>query len=311
MKGIRIVATGKALPKKKMTNEDLSHLVETNDEWIRTRTGIASRYQCEEESCVSLAVEAAKNALEKANIDKNEIGLIIVATSSGDYILPSVACMVQKELGMDEEVMSFDVSAACTGFLYGVGVARGLLHSMEKKYALVIGSEELSRIMDYSDRGTCILFGDGAGAAILELADKTFYQKSWTRGNKEALYCDGLGKDDRFIRMDGKAVFRFAVSALAGGIRDVLEKHQITMDEIDYVVCHQANMRIIDHVKKKFKGYEDKFFINIENLGNTSAASIPIALDDLFEQGALKEGNKIIAVGFGAGLTWSTMLLEL
>lgn len=311
MKGIRIVATGKALPKKKITNEDLSHLVETNDEWIRTRTGITSRYQCEGESCISLAVEAAKNALEKANIDQNEIGLIIVATSSGDYILPSVACMVQKELGMDEEVMSFDLSAACTGFLYGVGVARGLLHSMEKKYALVIGSEELSRIMDYSDRGTCILFGDGAGAAIVELADKTFYQKSWTRGNKEALYCEGLGKEDRFIRMDGKAVFRFAVSALAGGIKDVLEKHQITMDEIDYVVCHQANMRIIDHVKKKFKGYEDKFFINIENLGNTSAASIPIALDDLFEQGALKEGNKIIAVGFGAGLTWSTMLLEL
>lgn len=313
MEGIRIIATGKALPKRHVSNADLSQIVDTNDEWIRSRTGIEGRYQCDvtEESCITLAVAAAKNALEKAQMDANEIGLIIVATSSADYTLPSVACMVQKELGLDEEVMSFDLSAACTGFLYGMGVARGLLHSLTKPYALVIGSEQLSRIIDYTDRGTCILFGDGAGAAIFTLDEKKFYQKSWTRGNKEALYCEGAGCEDQHVRMDGKAVFRFAVTALAQGIHTVLEENEMTMDDIDYIVCHQANMRIIDHVKKKFKGYENKFFINIEKLGNTSAASIPIALDDFYEQGLLSEGKKIICVGFGAGLTWSAALMEL
>ncbi|MDO4978099.1 MAG: beta-ketoacyl-ACP synthase III [Eubacteriales bacterium] len=314
MEGIRILATGKALPKRYISNEDLSKIVDTNDEWIRSRTGIEGRYQCDGtgETCITLAVAAAKKAIEKAKIDANDIGLILVATSSADYALPSVACMVQKELGLDEEVMSFDLSAACTGFLYGMGVARGLLHFMTKPYALVIGSEQLSRIIDYTDRGTCILFGDGAGAAIFTLDEKkTFYQKSWTRGNKEALYCEGTGREDQHVRMDGKAVFRFAVTALAQGIHTVLEENEITMDDIDYVVCHQANMRIIDHVKKKFKGYENKFFINIESLGNTSAASIPIALNDLFDQGALCKGKKIICVGFGAGLTWSAALVEL
>lgn len=311
MNGIRILGTGKALPKKVVSNEDLSQMVETNDEWIQSRTGIKNRYQCVEETCISLAIEAAKGAIEATGIDKNEIGLIITATSSADHALPSVSCMTQKALEMDEEVMSFDLSAACTGFLYGLGVARGLLRSMNKPYALVIGSEQLSKIVDYSDRGTCILFGDGAGAAVITLDEKTYYQKSWTRGNKEALYCEGLGNEDQYIHMNGKAVFRFAVTSLAQAIKTTLTENDLTMDDIDHVVCHQANLRIIDHVKKKFKGYEDKFYTNIENLGNTSAASIPMALDDLFKMGAIKEGQKMICVGFGAGLTWSTSLIEI
>ncbi len=313
MQGISIIATGKALPQRFVSNDDLSKIVDTNDEWIRSRTGIKSRYQCDgvEESCITLATKAAEKALEKSKIEKNEIGLIITATSSGDYALPSVACMVQKNLGLDEEVMCFDLSAACTGFLYALGAAHGLMQSMTKKYALLIGSEQLSRIVDYTDRGTCILFGDGAGAAIIKLENNMYYQRSWSRGDKEALFCQGIGKKNQYISMDGKAVFRFAVTALTQGIRTVLADKDMTMDDIDYIVCHQANVRIIDHVKKKFKGYEDKFFINIERYGNTSAASIPLALDDLFGTGKLKTGMKIICVGFGAGLTWSSTLMEI
>lgn len=316
MKGIEILGMGKALPNTCLTNEDLSRLVDTDDEWIRSRTGIQSRYQCgEDESCVSLAVQAAKNALkeakEKKGICEDQIGLIIVATSSGDYILPSVAAMIQKELNMPEEIMSFDLAAACTGFMYGLGVARGLLSSMPDRYAIVVGSEQLSKIIDYGDRTTCILFGDGAAAAVVGLGEKTFFQKSWTRGDIHALNCPGVGRGEEYVHMDGKAVFRFAVGALAQGIQTALQENDVTMDEIDYVVCHQANMRIIDHVKKKFKGFEDKFYVNIEKLGNTSAASIPLALSDLYEAGVLKEGMRIICVGFGAGLTWSTILLEI
>ncbi len=313
MQGISIIATGKALPRRCVSNDDLSKIVDTNDEWIRSRTGIESRYQCdgEKETCITLAAEAGKNALEKSGIKKNEIGLIIVATSSGDYALPSVACMVQKQLGFDEEVMSFDISAACSGFLYALGAARGLLETMTRKYALIIGSEQLSRIVNYKDRGTCILFGDGAGAAIIKSEGNLYYQKSWSRGDKDVLYCEGIGKKGQYISMEGKAVFRFAVTALNQGIKTALTENEMTMEEVDYIVCHQANMRIIDHVKKKFKGYEEKFFTNIEHYGNTSAASIPMALDDMYAGGMLKPGMKIICVGFGAGLTWTSILMEI
>lgn len=311
VEGIRIVSTGMALPKKKISNEDLSRMVETSDEWISTRTGIKNRYQCEEESCVSLAVNAAENALSKRQIAREQIGAVIVATSTPDYIFPSVACLVQKELGLMEDVMAFDLSAACTGFLYGLGVARGLLYGMSKKYVLVIGSEQLSRIVDYTDKTTCILFGDGAGAVILERAENAFYQKSWSRGNVEALHCLGPGNDRAFLSMRGNDVFKFAVTALAQGIDEVLQEAGSTMEEIDYVVCHQANARIIGHVQKKYPGMEKKFFLNIEDFGNTSAASIPIALNELFTTEVLHPGMRILCVGFGAGLTWSSVFIEL
>lgn len=170
MKGIRIVATGKALPKKSVSNEELSRIVETSDEWIVTRTGIHSRFQCEEESCLTLAVEAARAAIESAGISKEEIGLILAASTTSDYAFPSTACMVQQQLGISEEVTAFDISAACTGFLFGLGTARALLPQLPKRYALLVGAEQLSRIIDYTDRSTCILFGDGAGAVIVELS---------------------------------------------------------------------------------------------------------------------------------------------
>lgn len=311
MKGIQIVSTGHALPKHQVTNQDLSQIVDTNDEWITTRTGIQSRYKCEEESCVSLAIEAAKQAIEKGNIPLDEIGAVLVATSTPDYAFPSAACMVQKGLGLPEEVISFDISAACTGFLYGLKIAQGMIYTISKKYILVVGSEQLSRIIDYSDRSTCILFGDGAGAAVVTAASKQYVQKSWTRGNQEVLWSYGIGAERNFIRMKGNDVFKFAVGALQQGIDEVLEASNLTMDDIDYVVCHQANLRIIGHVQKKYKGYEDKFYINIQKYGNTSAASIPIALDEMNEAGMLKEGQRIICVGFGAGLTWSGALIEL
>ncbi len=311
MEGIRIVATGSALPEKILTNDEMSRIVETTDEWIQTRTGIRSRHVCEKESCVSLAVEAAGKAIKSSGINPDEIGAVIVATSTPDYAFPSVACLVQKELGLSEELMAFDLSAACTGFLYALGVGRGLLHSLAKPYVLLIGCEQLSAIIDYTDRGSCILFGDGAGAVIIASSDRRFYQKSWARGNAEYLNCVGIGRGTAKISMKGNDVFRFAVNAMKQGIDEVLSDTGLSMDDIDWCICHQANQRIISNVQKQFPGQEEKFFLNIENLGNTSAASIPLVLDELNRTGRLQKGMKLLCVGFGAGLTWSGALVEL
>lgn len=308
--GIRIVATGRCLPKKRLTNEMLSEMVETDDEWIRTRTGIHSRFQCVDESCVSLAAGAAELALERAGIAKEEIAAVIVASTTSDDILPSAASMVAQRLELPEEVLSFDISTACTGFLTGLAVARGLLLTNEKKYALVIGSEQLSRIVDYTDRGTCILFGDGAGAAVITLSDKPYLQKSWTRGNREMLYCAGVGQERQKIIMQGTEVFKFAVTVLQQGIDEILQEADMKLSDVDFVICHQANERIIRHVQRKYKGQEEKFYMNIADYGNTSAASIPIALDELAESGKLAEGMKLLCVAFGAGLTWNSVLME-
>ena len=225
-------------------------------------------------------------------------------------MFPSVACMVQKELGLDEEITAFDLSSACTGFLHGLSVARGLLPTLGKKYILLVGSEKMSKIMDYSDRSTCILFGDGAGAAILAESDNIYYQRCWSRGNNELIACKGVGEESSYITMNGQEVFRFAVTVLNQAVNQILTDAGLTMDDIDYCVCHQANSRIIQHVTKHFKGHEDKFYVNIDRYGNTSAASIPIALDELWQEGKLKKGMKIICVGFGAGLTWSSALFQ-
>ncbi|MGN0298828.1 MAG: beta-ketoacyl-ACP synthase III [Lachnospiraceae bacterium] len=307
--GIHIVAAGRALPKKVVSNEDLSHIVETNDEWIRTRTGICQRYICEEESCQSLAIEAAKKVLQKTEINREEIGAVVVATTTADYVFPSVACMVQNALELSTEVISFDLSAACSGFLYGLEVCRGLLLTGRKKYALLIGCEQLSRITDFKDRTTCVLFGDGAGAVVLELSDALFTHRAWSEGNADALSCRGVGYSEAYIKMDGSSVFKFAVKVIKEGIDAVLEDAGLTMEQIDFVVCHQANQRIIQHMQKQYRGCENKFYINIGKYGNTSAASIPIALDEMMEEGLLKSGMRIICVGFGAGFTWSSALI--
>lgn len=345
--GIRIVGTGRAVPNRRLTNDDLSRMVETNDEWIRTRTGIRERRICEEETSVSLAVEAAKCAMESAaetlqterntvagraaeqaldwsNGDvepdaqpedvsgyiKSEIAVILVATTTPDYAFPSTACLVQKALELPDEVMSFDISAACSGFLYGLDICRGLLANAKKRFALVIGSEQLSRITDYTDRGSCILFGDGAGAALVELRDNLYVQRQWSRGDCEALRCPGVGNDGAKLFMQGNKVFKFAVTALQQGVEQVLSDARMTMEDIDRVICHQANLRIIEHVQKKYPEHAEKFYVNIDRYGNTSAASIPIAIDEMRRSGILPEGSRIICIGFGAGFTWSAVLLE-
>ena len=309
MQGIKIIATGKALPQKIVTNDDLSHLVDTSDEWITARTGIRQRHFCETETCQSLAIEAARQAVEKAKIDKKEIGLVIVATATPDHLFPSVACMVQKGLELEKEVMAFDLSAACSGFLYGLGVCHSVLLNQKKKYALLIGSEQMSKILDMSDRSTCVLFGDGAAAAVITLTEAEFYQKAWSEGNAEALMCRGAGSGDSHIFMEGSKVFKFAVKAIEEGIEEILKDSGRKIEDIDYILCHQANERIIDHVSRKYKGVN--FYKNMDRYANTSAASIPIALDEMYEKGMLKPGMKVILVGFGAGFTWSSALLTI
>lgn len=312
--GIRIAGTGRAVPKRILTNDDLSRMVETSDEWIRTRTGIRERRICEGETTVSLAAEAAMNALEAVGEQvqdvKNEIGVVLVATTTPEYAFPSVACLVQKELGLPDEVMSFDISAACSGFLYGLDICRGLLANAKKRFALVIGSEQLSRITDYTDRGSCILFGDGAGAAVVELSNKLYVQRQWSRGDMEALRCPGVGNDNAKLFMQGNKVFKFAVTALQQGVEQVLADAKLSMEDIDHVICHQANLRIIEHVQKKYPEHAEKFYVNIDRYGNTSAASIPIAIDEMRRSGVLPEGSRVICIGFGAGFTWSALLLE-
>lgn len=313
MKGIKIVSLGMSLPKKVVTNDDLSKIVDTNDEWIKTRTGISERRYCEEETCTSLAIEAARIALERAEekgIDKNDIGTVCVATTTAEDAFPNTACQIQKTLGLSKEVMSFDMGAACSGFVYGLNVVRGLLLAGQKKYALLVGAEHLSRIMDFTDRGSCILFGDGAAAAIITLSDTEFYHRAWSDGDTvdPVLSCKGICYNDAKTKMNGSAVFKFAVTVLRKSVETVLKDAGLTIDDVDYIVCHQANERIIDSVRKKYPGNEDKFFVNIHKYANTSAASIPIALTELMEAGKLKEGMKVVVTGFGAGLTWSSAL---
>lgn len=315
---LRFVATGKALPEKMVTNEELSKTVDTSDEWITERTGIKKRYFCKEESCGSLAVAAAKEAVKRglerdSEFSLDKIGLIIVATTTSDYAFPSTACMVGKFLGVKGNVMAYDLSAACSGFMYALQNAKAQLSEFDKKYALVIGSEEMSKLLDFNDRSTCVLFGDGAAAALVKLEDKEGISHicSYSDGNAEDLICGGIAAKDSFLKMKGQSVFKFAVRVIKQSVDEVLEKTGLDMNDIDYVVCHQANARIIDFVKKNYKGNEDKFYQNVAEYANTSAASIGLALDDLFESGKLKKGMKIVCVGFGAGLTWGVGVFEI
>ena len=288
MQGIKIVATGRALPQRIVTNEELSKRVDTTDEWIRTRTGIGQRYICENETCTSLAVRAAEKAMEKAGIGKDQVEAIVVATATSDLAFPSTACMVQKALGFPKELMAFDISAGCSGFLYGLGVARGLLLAGKKEYVLLIGSEQLSRITDFSDRSTCVLFGDGAGAAVISLTEQPYAYRAWADGEAGPLFCPGVGIDGARLHMEGNQVFKFAVKAIAQGVEAILKD-----------------------TKMSIGGTKTVFYMNMENYANTSAASIPIALDEMGEKGLLKPGMKMICVGFGAGFTWGSALLTI
>lgn len=311
MKGLKIVSTGRALPAKVVTNDDMSRLVETSDEWIASRTGIRTRHFCEGETQADLAAGAASAALERGKVDVKDLCACIVATVTPDCSAPTSACLLQQRLGLPEDIPCFDMNVGCTGFIYALQVARGFLLQSERPYALVIGAEALSHITDFTDRGTCVLFGDGAGAAVVKLEEGSLYACTLgARGDSEAIFIEGPGPERPYIHMDGQKVFRFAVEAVPHCIHALLEETGLALEDIDWFVPHQANKRIIDHVAKKLKVPNEKFYQNMMRYGNTSAASIPIALDEMAEQGLLKRGQKILCVGFGAGLTWGGALLE-
>ena len=313
MNGLRLIATGGALPGRTVTNEDLSRVVDTSDEWITTRTGIRARHWCTDgENAATLAIAAARQALQRSGLAPADIGCCVCATLSAPDATPSVACQVQAALGLPENRPALDVNAACSGFLYGTAVARGLLATLGGQYALVVGCEALSRLMDPADRSTCVLFGDGAGAAVFELtADPVPFALTLGARGSDAIHAGGPDREGSApITMDGRAVFRFAVDALPKCLNAVLTETGKTLDELDWVVCHQANSRIIDHCVRALKADPEKFYKNMERHGNTSAASIPVALNELAESGQLTPGKPLACIGFGGGLTWGGAILQ-
>ena len=315
MNAIKLLGTGRHVPSRCLTNDDLSRMVDTSDQWIRERTGIVTRYLCGDgEGNTSSALAAAKTAMERAGVGPGDIGVCVAATFTPDHATPSLACELHQLLGFAETTPAFDVNAACTGFLHALETARCLLAAghLQAPCALVVGSEALSRITDFTDRSTCVLFGDGAAAAVIRPTDDAPYAcVLGARGDTQILRSGGAGETDRFIHMDGQAVFRFAVDAVPKCIDVVLTQAGITLDQVDHVICHQANSRIIDYVVRKLKAPPEKFYKNMDRYGNTSAASIPIALDELLEKGLARQGQIALCVGFGAGLTWGGALLKL
>ena len=313
--GIRI-----CVPENIITNDDLAKIVDTNDEWIRSRTGICERRISTEDGTSALAAKAAKKALEAAGVSPEEIDILILGTSSPDYNYPSGACEVQAAIGAVNAV-AFDISAACAGFIFAMEIVQGFFQAGIYKTALIIGSETLSKVTDWSDRGTCVLFGDGAGAAVLKADEKGIIDmmmgsdgtkgpvlacQSRTLGN----FLTGTKPEIGFMTMDGQEVFRFAVKKVPESVEILLKKTGIPKEEIKYYVLHQANERIIEAAAKRLKEPMDKFPMSISRYGNTSTASIPLLLNEMVEHGMLEPGDKIVMSGFGAGMTWGAVLLE-
>ncbi|WP_294371230.1 beta-ketoacyl-ACP synthase III [uncultured Clostridium sp.] len=322
MSNVGIAGIGAYTPSLAVTNDDISRLVETNDEWIVKMTGIHERRISEGEDTSDMACKAAMTALKRADVDPKDLDLIIVATISPDKFIPSVACLVQSKIGADDAAC-FDISVACSGFVYAMEVAKGMMNSMNYKNALIVGAETLSKIINWQDRSTCILFGDGAGAAVLKKTEGNGIIKSYLRsqGKKwKALTVDGADFDtpfsketvikDRHVIMDGGKVLRFAVSAISNSVKEVLKETGISMDEIKYIVPHQANIRIIQSAAKLLRLDLNKFYINIDKYGNTSSASVPIALNEMYEKGVIEKGDKLILVAFGGGLTYAASVIE-
>jgi len=320
-----ITGWGMAVPEKIMTNDDLSKIVDTNDTWIRERTGIAERrIAADDESTATLALAASINALKVANLRPTDIDLIICSSSSPEYIFPATACLVQDELGATK-AGAFDLLAACTGFIYAINMAAQAIRSGSIKNALVIGSETLSRFVNWEDRNTCILFGDGAGAFVLQASERPGGVYS------AVMHSDGSGGDlltlpgggsknpateatvqqgMHFIGMDGREVFRFATRVMAQATREALDAAGMDLEEIDWIIPHQANIRIIEAAARGLKLPMDKFIVNLQKYGNTSTASIPIATVEAIEKGQIKSGDRLVLVGFGAGLTWGALIAE-
>ena len=315
MNGLKLISTGSAMPKGVVTNEDLTKIVDTSDEWITTRTGIHTRRRCGEgESHTQLCLAAARQALERAGIAPEAVGVCLIATFTGDHLNPATACILQKELGFPEDTVCFDLNAACSGFVYALHTAQCLLAAAPRKFGLVLGAEVLSRVTDYTDRSTCILFGDGAGAAVVEWGEDypSIHAVLGCRGDADVLYTPGVNTEaPSYIHMEGQSVFRFAVETVPRCISQVLEQAGLGVEDVDRYVFHQANQRIIDLAMRKLHLPPEKCTGNIARTGNTSAASVPLLLDELVSTGALRSGQRALCVGFGAGLTWGGALLEL
>lgn len=319
-----IIGIGGYVPEKIVTNGLLESIVDTSDQWISTRTGISERRISTGENTTQLATKAAKLAIKQANIEPDEIDLIILATITPDFFTPSVASLVQAELGL-KGIPSFDISAGCTGFIYGLQIADNFIKAGQEQCILVIGAEILSKVLDWNDRNTCVLFGDGAGAAILRKSQKAGIISTYTgsQGDLDGFltlpavplknpYFDNKSTKDEssYIFMNGKEIFKFATQIMLKSIKKILEDNKLTIMDIDYFVPHQANYRIIDNVAKKLKVSPEKFYKNMNHFGNTSAASIPLALDEMVRKKMICDGDRIIMVGFGGGLTWGAILLN-
>lgn len=319
--GTRIIGTGSCLPATIVTNDDLAKIMDTSDEWISTRTGIRERHLVKEETTASMSAEAARRAMENARVPAEEIDLLIVGTLSADHVTPACACEVQAEIGA-VNAAAFDINAACAGFMFALNIANAYLQSGVYRTALIIGAETLSKMMDWNDRSTCVLFGDGAGAAVVRSDEKAgllaFDQGSdGVRG--KVLACRNrsnnnplaeTSKELEYVHMDGQEVYKFAVTAVPHSLQKTIQAAGLTVEDIDYFALHQANIRILQSVAKRLKVSEDKFPISLDHCGNISAASVPILLDEMNRKGMLKPGMKIALSGFGGGLTWASAVIE-
>lgn len=312
MKGLKLCGVGHAAPKHIVTNQDFCDIIDTNDQWIVSRTGIEQRHHCQSETHTDLCIQAGRTALARAGIAPSDIGACIVATLSPECTVPAAACLVQAALGLPNDIPCFDLNAACTGFLTGLHTMECLLNHSQRPYGLLIGAEALSKLLNMDDRSTCILFGDGAGAAVVGVFENTpsICAQLGVRGDKDLLHVGGPNNQHGVhIAMEGTAVFKFAVDIVPQCMDQVLQATGKTMEDVDFFVFHQANSRIIDSVVRKYKIPAEKYYKNIANYGNTSAASIPLVLSELWEQGKVESGSQVLCVGFGGGLTWGGALI--
>lgn len=325
LKNVTILGTGSYLPEKEVTNYDIEKIVDTSHDWIVSRTGIHSRRVADDSTATSdLSTEAAKRALKAADIKAEDLDLIIVATVTPDMSFPSTACIVQSNLGA-KKAAAFDLEAACSGFLYGLSIAKQFISTEMYKYVLVIGSETLSKILNWNDRNTCVLFGDGAGAVVLGPTEEdkgilsTYLGADGDGGKFLTLPAGGsrmpsttqtIEENLHYIKMDGSEVFKFAVRIMAKAAKKSLDLCGLSVNDIDYLVPHQANIRIITSAAKRLKLTMDKVYVNLDLYGNMSAASIPVALDEAVRKGNIKKNDVVVLVGFGGGLTWGSCIIK-
>ena len=315
----RIAGTGSYLPPRVMTNAEFAARLDTSDAWIRERTGIVQRHIAESTQASSdLALEAAKRALDAAGLKASEVDLIIVATSTPDYVFPSTACLLQAKLGVKGSA-AFDVQAVCSGFIYGLATADSFIRTGQYKKALVVGAEVFSRILDWNDRGTCVLFGDGAGAVVLVSSEEPGIHASVLRadGSHAGMLsvpgnvCGGAIMGSPFLQMNGQAVFKFAVKVLEESARETLAAAGMQLSDIDWLIPHQANVRILDATARKLGLPAQKLVVTVDHHGNTSAASVPLALDEFVRAGKIRAGHRVLLQGVGGGFTWGSSLVTL